>query len=144
MAESLFVQFCEDVRHEQFGKTSLMGLLMEQLYVNSIPITLPKLCINFCYDMSYAERPAQSLEAVVVLPDLTQNFPLPLRNDDMPVPDHGMIRFMGTIEMGNVQLNRSGEIIFKMIKDGKEFTTPFAKILVESSLALQDFSTNEK
>lgn len=43
---SLFVVFCDDVRHEIGNKYSLIGCYSEQMYVGSFPAALPKLCVH--------------------------------------------------------------------------------------------------
>lgn len=37
--------FCDDIRHEEGGKISLIGVYTADMLVSQLPITLPKLCI---------------------------------------------------------------------------------------------------
>lgn len=39
------IVYCDDIRVEVGGKSSLMGIYLGDLFVNEMPVTLPKLCV---------------------------------------------------------------------------------------------------
>jgi hypothetical protein len=41
-----YSQFCDDLRFEVGNKISLMGIYTGQMFVEQVPITLPKLCVT--------------------------------------------------------------------------------------------------
>ncbi len=42
----IVTQFCDDIRHEEGNKYSLMGCYSNELIVNKLPVVLPKLCAH--------------------------------------------------------------------------------------------------
>ncbi|WP_148716848.1 hypothetical protein [Chitinolyticbacter meiyuanensis] len=41
--------FCDDIRHEQNGKTTLVGVYNAYMYVSAFPIKIGQLCVNFYF-----------------------------------------------------------------------------------------------
>jgi|JI7StandDraft_1071085.scaffolds.fasta_scaffold351552_1 hypothetical protein len=64
----LSVQYCDDIRYEVDGKTTLVGVYGTDLLVPSFPATLPKLCIRASAVTPLA-RPFESLRWIFTLND---------------------------------------------------------------------------
>ena len=45
MIDSIFVNYCDDIRFERGDKISLVGVYGPQMVVPELPITLPRLCM---------------------------------------------------------------------------------------------------
>ncbi len=46
VSRTVISQFCDDIRHEVGNKYSLMGCYGNELLVKSLPVLLPKLCVQ--------------------------------------------------------------------------------------------------
>jgi len=67
--------FCDDIRHEINGKTSLIGCYTGQMYVPVFPVTLPRICIH-TYLSTPIEKPFKGGVSISVMKDgdiLTRN-----------------------------------------------------------------------
>lgn len=60
--------FCDDIRHEQGGKLSFIGVYSGGLLVSAFPVTLPKLCL-IAKIVTPAEEPLHSLKLRVFKDD---------------------------------------------------------------------------
>lgn len=54
---SLEVIYSDDVRHEVSGKISYIGCYNSQLWVQSFPLTLPKLCVSMWARIPHSNLP---------------------------------------------------------------------------------------
>lgn len=54
-ANNLSILFSEDIREEEGGKASVIGLFGGGLIVPSLPVTLPKLCITMIADVDHGD-----------------------------------------------------------------------------------------
>lgn len=57
MTRILSTTFCDDVRQEVGGKTSLIGVYNGVMFVPQFPVTLPKLWVLATYSMPHDEPP---------------------------------------------------------------------------------------
>jgi len=60
--------FCDDIRHEVNGKFSCIGIYSNSLFVESFPITLPKLCVAVSVVLPLI-KPVEQIKLVVRLDD---------------------------------------------------------------------------
>lgn len=71
MIRTFCVNYCDDIRHEVGGKTSVIGIYGDSLLVPEIPTIIPKLCI-FCQVYSELSKAFDTeLEFRVLLDDET-------------------------------------------------------------------------
>lgn len=57
--------FCDDIRHEVGGKLSFIGVYSGGMFVQSFPVTLPKLCL-MVKTVTPADEPLRSLKLRVL------------------------------------------------------------------------------
>ncbi len=62
------VLYCDDVRKEEGGKLSFMGVYASDMYIQKIPTVLAKLCIQ-AKVITPADRPLKSLSLAVSMND---------------------------------------------------------------------------
>jgi len=55
--------YCDDIRQEVGGKTTLVGIYSGHCFVNTIPCALPKLCISLSLS-SPKSQPIKSINAI--------------------------------------------------------------------------------
>lgn len=84
-------QFCDDIRHEVGNKYSLIGCYGNELFVEKLPVLLPKLCVQVRI-VSPIDKPISKLviralmnddaiaEMNVISEELPQQFPVGIEN----------------------------------------------------------------
>lgn len=68
MSRHSYVQFCDDIRFELGGKTSLIGVYGGELLVKSFPTSLPKLCVA-AFMATPVDEPLETLTMQIAIND---------------------------------------------------------------------------
>ncbi len=68
MSTQAYCHFCDDIRYEVGNKNSLIGLYSSELFVEQIPIAIPKLCV-IAFISAPLDNPMTSLTLKVILGD---------------------------------------------------------------------------
>ena len=114
--------YCDDIRHEEGGKLSYMGVYSNALYTPSFPYVLPKLCVNVVI-VTPANEPFQALKVVI-------------RKDekvliDIDIPEHDISRFIA--EMRKIQISDVQNDLDLQRRYACTFNFVFQPLLIESA-----------
>ena len=122
--------YCDDIRHEVSGKTTLIGCYGPALFVRKLPIKLPKLCFHFtiCAPIDNAIETAEIT--------MTQNDQVILKVDgqiNMPADSEieetdTMVSITGGFDMPSFTVEEPALLQTKILINGKEY---FGKIIIE-------------
>lgn len=99
MSNALTALYCDDIRHEKTGKVSIIGIYGQKLIVNTIPTTLPKLCVHFSMILSH------ELIGKTAKVELLMNgkphfaFDVEIDEDERPTDKNNRICFNGGFDM---------------------------------------------
>lgn len=101
--------FCDDIRHEQNGKISLMGIYNGEMYVPAFPITLPKICSYF--ELRVPPDVDVNLDAILTVmkgPDKINSITItiPSKGPEVRIMSHGKpcvhMRAVGAMEFPSI------------------------------------------
>jgi hypothetical protein len=128
--------YCDDIRHEVSGKTSLVGCYGPTLFVRKFPTSLPKLCFHFTI---YAALETQLDKAKITM---TQNDNVIFEVDGkINIPENSYIEdidttvsITGGFDMSPFLIEEPSILIPKILINGHEQLGPKLKLrLFESS-----------
>jgi len=75
VAKKIFTLLCDDIRQEEGGKTSLMGIYGQDVIVDKIPTILPKLCLSIFIEG--IKEPFSDIKIILKSPE-SDDYPMKL------------------------------------------------------------------
>lgn len=126
--------FCEDIRLEQGGKLSYMGVYQSKMIVSHMPAVLPKLCIVITvrteFDAPFQEllfRVMQDGETLAELPIDTENIMIQrsaLLESDSVAGNDRLLTVTGMITLSPFAIEKPAVIRVRAIADDEEIKGP--------------------
>jgi hypothetical protein len=127
--EAVSAIFCEDIREERSGSTTLVGVMGDNVYIPYAPVAIPKLCIYFRAYFDCKELPpSEGISMAILSPDdppivigkiegsaLRESYDEARRKG---APKAGMI---SRVEFGGFIVKQLGRIVFEVECDGQKY-----------------------
>lgn len=129
MIDSIFVNYCDDIRFERGDKISLIGVYGPNMIVPTFPITLPRLCM-FLQITSKAGSAITEPITIEVLSDETviQSAESPADQFPLPYEGDGRARIACHIELAALTLEKPCELWVRVKYARKSFKTYTLKV----------------
>lgn len=124
MSRFAYCIFCDDVRQEVSGKTSLIGVYQGKLIVEELPAAIAKL-FAIIHVVTPKGKPFKSLDVKIeyngqVMFDLPDTENLVKRLADHAGDDEDEIVFQAQVAFSPLHLEKTGRIKVKVMADGKK------------------------
>ena len=123
MSRSAFALYCDDIREEINGKSSLMGVYEGNLVVESLPVRLPKLCVVIFSRFS-PDNPVKTFkvtvesngEVIASIPDTETDYNSHFNEDDF-ADNHSLINIKTNVIFSPFVINEDGTLQAKIFLD---------------------------
>ncbi len=123
MSRSAFALYCDDIREEINGKSSLMGVYEGNLVVESLPVRLPKLCVVIFSRFS-PDNPVKTFkvtvelngEVIASIPVTETEYKSHFNEDDF-ADNHSLINIKTNVIFSPFVINEDGTLQAKIFLD---------------------------
>jgi len=117
------VLFCDDIRHEVNGKTSLMGIYDEVIFVDEFPTVLGKFVIHITINIPITKKFLENKKytILIAIPDGNGKSSLIKELNEIPMsdwPETNFLRIIGIFEFKNFIIKAPGIIQVGIKFDG--------------------------
>ncbi len=129
----MHVLYCDDIRHEITGKTTLVGVYGSVMFVREFPAMLPQLCVAVWVMLPFG-APPKSLRIKVLFDD-NQLAEMDIGTEDpeqVKLPageDFAWISAQPQLVFSPLEIPGPGKISVQAVADGKELSSASLRIM---------------